>query len=73
MGNKIMITLAVSSDDMDVILNALEEKALNVNALREGLYQEALAQVQQAQQERAERERLEIEQNSGNKKKRKEK
>ena len=50
MGNKIMITLAVSSDDMDVILNALEEKALNVNALREDLYQEALVQVQKAQQ-----------------------
>ena len=68
MGNKIMITLTVSSDDMDVILNALEEKALNVNALRENLYQEALVQVQQAQQERAEREHLEIEQNQGTKK-----
>lgn len=67
-----IITLNLTLDETDVILNSLEEKSLNINALRERLYQDALVQVQKAQQEQAEKERLEMEQNQSSKKKERE-
>lgn len=69
--SKIMVTVTVSSDDMDIILNALEEKALKVNALREDLYQDALIQIQKARQEQSEIENIETNENQNIKKGRK--
>ena len=69
--SKIMVTVTVSSDDMDIILNALEEKALKVNALREDLYQDALVQIQKARQEQSEIENIETNENQNIKKGRK--
>lgn len=71
--SKIMVTITVSSDDMDIILNALEEKALKVNALREDLYQDALMQIQKARQEQSEMENIETNENQNVKKGRKNK
>lgn len=71
--SKIMVTITVSSDDMDIILNALEEKALKVNALREDLYQDALMQIQKTRQEQSEIENIETNEKQNVKKGRKNK
>ena len=41
----IYITLTLSLENIDVVLNALEEKALNIKALRQKIYNVADSQI----------------------------
>lgn len=43
---KIYVSLSLSLEDVDVVLNALEEKALNIQSLRQSIYDVANNQVQ---------------------------
>ena len=45
MNNKIFATLSLSLEEVDVVLNALEEKALNVQSLRQNIYDTVKAQI----------------------------
>ena len=41
----IYVTLTLSLENIDVVLNALEEKALNIQALRQNIYNVANNQI----------------------------
>jgi hypothetical protein len=43
---KIYVSLSLSLEDVDVVLNALEEKALSIQSLRQSIYDVANNQVQ---------------------------
>lgn len=42
---KMYATVMLSLEEVDVVLNALEEKALNVQALRQNIYDSVKAQI----------------------------
>lgn len=42
----IYVTLTLSLENIDVVLNALEEKALNIQALRQNIYDVANNQIE---------------------------
>lgn len=43
--NKMYATVMLSLEEVDVVLNALEEKALSVQALRQNIYDSVKAQI----------------------------
>lgn len=48
----IYITLTLSLENVDVVLNALEEKALNIKALRQKIYNVADNQIEIVKQQK---------------------
>lgn len=47
----IRVTVGLTLEDVDVVLNALEEKSLNVSKLRQDIFNDVSAQVATIQQE----------------------
>lgn len=45
MNNEMIVSVPLKTSQVDVVLNALEEKAYNVNALREQIYKEVKDQI----------------------------
>ena len=43
--NTILATLTLSLEEVDVVLNALEEKAINIQKLRQNIYNSVKAQI----------------------------
>ena len=48
----IYVTLTLSLENIDVVLNALEEKALNIQALRQNIYDVANNQIEIIKQQK---------------------
>lgn len=48
---KMYATVMLSLEEVDVVLNALEEKALNVQTLRQNIYDSVKAQIPEQQPE----------------------
>ena len=64
--NETMVTIGLTLENVDVVLNALEEKALNVQKLRTDIYNNVSAQVETLKREK---EIFEIENIKGRRKK----
>lgn len=45
MNNEMIVSVPLKTSQVDVVLNALEEKAYNVNALREQIYKDVKDQI----------------------------
>lgn len=45
--NTILATLSLSLEEVDVVLNALEEKSINIEKLRQSIYNTVKAQIPQ--------------------------
>lgn len=50
--NETMVTIGLTLENVDVVLNALEEKALNVQKLRTDIYNNVSAQVETLKREK---------------------
>lgn len=57
----IYITLTLSLENIDVVLNALEEKALNIQALRQNIYDVANNQIEIVKQQKEAQQKVEEE------------
>ena len=66
--DKIYITLTLSLENIDVVLNALEEKALNIQALRQNIYDVANNQIEIVKQQKEAQQKVEEEPLKGKKK-----
>lgn len=64
----IYITLTLSLENIDVVLNALEEKALNIQALRQNIYNVANNQIDIIKQQEETQQKVEEEPLKGKKK-----
>ena len=64
----IYITLTLSLENIDVVLNALEEKALNIQALRQNIYDAANNQIEIVKQQKEAQQKVEEEPLKGKKK-----
>ena len=64
----IYITLSLSLENIDVILNALEEKAFNIKALRQKIYNVADNQINIIKQQKETQQKVEEEPLKGKKK-----
>lgn len=66
--NTIYVTLTLSLENIDVVLNALEEKALNIQALRQNIYDVANNQIEIVKQQKEAQQKVEEEPLKGRKK-----
>ena len=57
----IYVTLTLSLENIDVVLNALEEKALNIQALRQNIYNVANNQIDIIKQQKETQQKVEEE------------
>lgn len=57
----IYVTLTLSLENIDVVLNALEEKALNIQALRQNIYDVANNQIEIVKQQKEAQQKVEEE------------
>ena len=57
----IYVTLTLSLENIDVVLNALEEKALNIQALRQNIYDVANNQIEIIKQQKEAQQKVEEE------------
>ena len=64
----IYVTLTLSLENIDVVLNALEEKALNIQALRQNIYNAANNQIDIIKQQKETQQKVEEEPLNGKKK-----
>ena len=64
----IYVTLTLSLENIDVVLNALEEKALNIQALRQNIYDVANNQIEIVKQQKEAQQKVEEEPLKGKKK-----
>ena len=64
----IYVTLTLSLENIDVVLNALEEKALNIQALRQNIYDVANNQIEIIKQQKEAQQKVEEEPSKGKKK-----
>ena len=64
----IYVTLTLSLENIDVVLNALEEKALNIQALRQNIYDVANNQIEIVKQQKEAQQKVEEESLKGKKK-----
>ena len=64
----IYVTLTLSLENIDVVLNALEEKALNIQALRQNIYDVANNQIDIIKQQKETQQKVEEEPSKGTKK-----
>ena len=64
----IYVTLTLSLENIDVVLNALEEKALNIQALRQNIYNVANNQIDIIKQQKETQQKVEEEPLKGKKK-----
>ena len=64
----IYVTLTLSLENVDVVLNALEEKALNIQALRQNIYDTANSQIEIVKQQKEVQQKVEEEPLKGKKK-----
>lgn len=64
----IYVTLTLSLENIDVVLNALEEKALNIQALRQNIYDIANNQIEIIKQQKEAQQKVEEEPSKGKKK-----
>ena len=64
----IYVTLTLSLENIDVVLNALEEKALNIQALRQNIYDVANNQIEIVKQQKEAQQTVEEEPLKGKKK-----
>ena len=64
----IYVTLTLSLENVDVVLNALEEKALNIQALRQSIYDTANSQIDAKKQQEEIQKMIEEEPSKGKKK-----
>ena len=64
----IYVTLTLSLENIDVVLNALEEKALNIQALRQNIYNVANNQIDIIKQQQETQQKVEEEPLKGKKK-----
>lgn len=64
----IYVTLTLSLENIDVVLNALEEKALNIQALRQNIYDVANNQIEIVKQQKEAQQNVEEEPLKGKKK-----
>ena len=64
----IYVTLTLSLENIDVVLNALEEKALNIQALRQNIYDVANNQIEIVKQQKEAQQKVEEEPSKGKKK-----
>lgn len=64
----IYVTLTLSLENIDVVLNALEEKALNIQALRQNIYDVANNQIEIIKQQKEAQRKVEEEPLKGKKK-----
>lgn len=64
----IYVTLTLSLENIDVVLNALEEKALNIQALRQNIYNVANNQIDIIKQQEETQQKVEEEPLKGKKK-----
>ena len=64
----IYVTLTLSLENVDVVLNALEEKALNIQALRQNIYDTANSQIDAKKQQEEIQKMIEEEHSKGKKK-----
>ena len=64
----IYVTLTLSLENIDVVLNALEEKALNIQALRQNIYDVANNQIEIVKQQKEAQQKVEEEPLNGKKK-----
>ena len=64
----IYVTLTLSLENVDVVLNALEEKALNIQALRQNIYDTANSQIDIIKQQKETQQKGEEEPLKGKKK-----
>ena len=55
----IYVTLTLSLENIDVVLNALEEKALNIQALRQNIYNAANNQINIIKQQKETQQKVE--------------
>ena len=55
----IYVTLTLSLENIDVVLNALEEKALNIQALRQNIYNAANNQIDIIKQQKETQQKVE--------------
>lgn len=65
--NKIYVPITLTLEDVDVVLNALEEKALNIQALRQSIYDTANAQIEIRKIQEQEQQKLDEEKENKNK------
>ena len=64
----IYVTLTLSLENIAVVLNALEEKALNIQALRQSIYNVANTQIDIIKQQKETQQKVEEEPLKGKKK-----